>query len=147
MASLPIKNLNVHQLQKTVILKTATIIRRHLSLPGSGWTQDWIQLAVVSHYYMFVVLQVLAIDLFQNYVIVMAKAFCHFHWGRVNIDIRLLIGIGNGITRPVYYLYNWRHWLETRRVLPKTALKGLKIVAIPFNTVCYCVVLWSLTVL
>ena len=36
MASLPIKNLNVHQLQKTVILKKATIIRRHLSLPSSG---------------------------------------------------------------------------------------------------------------
>ena len=36
MASLPIKNLNVHQLQKTVILKIATIIRRHLSLPSSG---------------------------------------------------------------------------------------------------------------
>jgi len=36
MASLPIKDLNVHQLQKTVILRTATIIRRHLSLPGSS---------------------------------------------------------------------------------------------------------------
>ena len=36
MASLPIKDLNVRQLQKTVILRTATIIRQHLSLPGSS---------------------------------------------------------------------------------------------------------------
>ena len=37
------------------------------------------------------------------------------------IDIQLLIGIGNCVTCPVYYLYNWRRWLETRRrVLPKT---------------------------
>ena len=34
-----------------------------------------------------------------------------------SIDIWLLIGIGNGITCPEYYLYNWRHWLDTRRVL------------------------------
>ena len=36
MASLQVKELNVHQLQKTVVLRTATIIRRHLSLPGSS---------------------------------------------------------------------------------------------------------------
>ena len=36
MASLPFKNLNIHQLQEIVILRTATIIRRHLSLPSSG---------------------------------------------------------------------------------------------------------------
>jgi len=33
MASLPINDLNVRQLQKTVTLRTATIIRQHLSLP------------------------------------------------------------------------------------------------------------------
>ena len=36
MASLPIKDLDVRQLQKTVILRISTIIRRHLSLPGSS---------------------------------------------------------------------------------------------------------------
>jgi len=34
--SLSVNDVNVHQLQKTVILRTATIIRRHLSLPGSS---------------------------------------------------------------------------------------------------------------
>jgi len=53
------------------------------------------------------------------------------HWPPRNleryiIDTRFLIGIGNGIIRPVYYLYIWRHWWETKHVSPVTALKGAK---------------------
>ena len=80
---------------------------------------------------------------------ILSKTLCEistrmvWHTILLTIDILLLIWIGNGVTRPVCCLYNWRHWLEIRQVLSKAALKGMKIGAIPFNKV----VFWSLTVL
>jgi len=52
-----VKDLNVHQLQKTVILRAATIIRRHLSLTGSSLPSYPIMYTyVVLNFYIIVII-------------------------------------------------------------------------------------------
>ena len=42
LAALQVAEIGVHQLSKTVVLRTANILRRHISLPSSSGTRELI---------------------------------------------------------------------------------------------------------
>ena len=64
------------------------------------------QLEIILRKFNLFIVVCVTLTLYKILWLLLHKKLMHMDTGHYTIDIRLLIGIGNGVTRPVYYLYN-----------------------------------------